>query len=166
MAGTISDLPSATGGNFQLDFACSTGVNRLLIAFGEAVDRRRPADVAQLFTDTGLFRPGETELRGRVAIETFYADRLTDERRVTHHVWNNVQIHRLSAGEARVSALLANYAFEPAVTETDMQLRMGHVDALCMMTETGEWHFAEHLYRRGFAAAMSLTGAPPVRKPE
>lgn len=166
MAGTISDFPSATGDNFQLDFACTTGVNRLLIAFGEAVDRRRPADIAQLFTETGLFRPGETELRGRVAIHAFYDDRLTDERRVTHHVWNNVQVRRLGAGHARVSALLANYAFEPAVSETDMQVRMGHVDGLCKMTETGEWHFAEHLYRRGFASTMSLTGAPPVRKPE
>jgi hypothetical protein len=163
VAATITDLPSDTGETFLLDFACTAGVNRLLIAFGEAVDGRRPTEISQLFTATGLFRPGETELRGRVAIQAFYADRLTDERRVTHHVWNNVQVHRLGAGEASVSALLANYAFEPAVSETDMQVRMGHVNGLCVMTESGEWRFAEHLYRRGFAAKMPLTGSPPVR---
>jgi hypothetical protein len=130
----------------------------VLLRFSDAVDRRRPARVADLFTQEALFRPGRTELRGRHAIEAFYRTRLSDPRRTTRHLWSNVEIRSVRAA-AQVRAVLTNYAFEPEVSETELQLRVGDVSALCVAGPDGGWRFAEHLYERVFAASLPLT--PP-----
>jgi hypothetical protein len=130
----------------------------VLLRFSQAVDRRRPAIVADLFTQEALFRPGRTELRGREAIEAFYRGRLSDPRRTTRHLWSNVEIRQVGTA-AQVRAVLTNYAFEPDISETDLQMRVGDVTALCVAGPDGGWRFAEHLYERVFAASFPLT--PP-----
>lgn len=135
------------------------GLEALLVGFGRAVDRRQPLAVAECFTDQGLFRPGDTEIRGRDAVSAFYQDRLADPRRVTRHLWGNIHVQPVSPTQARLTALLTTYAIEPKVSLTDLQMRIGDVDCLCQRQDDGLWRFVEHLYVRAFTTRLPL-GAP------
>lgn len=132
----------------------------LLVSFSEAVDRRRPSEIARLFAPGGVFRPGAREMRGPEDIEAFYKERLADPRRVTRHLWNNLRIIPLDEGEVLLDVVLTVYAFEPQVSETELQMRIGDVSGRCVL-EDGQWRFAEHLYQRTFATCLPLADAPP-----
>jgi hypothetical protein len=130
------------------------GISRLLIRFSEAVDSRRPADIAALFSADGLFKPGDKAIVGPAAIESFYRERLADPRRTTRHLWSNLLVGPAGADGARIQVVLTNYAFEPAVSETDVQMRLGDVTGRCVQDAGGEWLFAEHLYQRLYALRL------------
>jgi hypothetical protein len=132
--------------------------SRLLFRFSDAVDGRRPSKVAAQFTDDGLFRIGKVEVRGRAAIESFYVSRLADERRRTRHLWSNVECLTLGPAEVRICAVLTNYAFEPEVSQTHLQMRVGNVELRCLADAAGRWRFQEHVYERVFAAQLPLGG--------
>lgn len=132
----------------------------LLTRFSQAVDRRLPAVIAGLFIKDALFRPGEPELRGRAAIESFYLARLSNPRRTTRHIWSNVECRPNGDRDALLVALLTNYAFEPDVSETTLQMRMGDVECQCVCDADGEWRFATHLYTRVFTANLPLGALP------
>jgi hypothetical protein len=134
------------------------GIASLLIRFSNAVDQRRPTDIADLFSIDGLFRPGEPSIRGRSAIEAFYVARLADERRRTRHLWSNLFVRPAGPRQAQVEVVLTNYAFEPSVSETALQMRIGNVVCRCESDEAGNWRFAEHLYERIFATSLPLAG--------
>lgn len=134
------------------------GIAALLIRFSDAVDQRRLADVAELFSIDGLFRPGERSIRGRAAIQAFYTARLSDERRRTRHLWSNLFVRPSGPKQARLEVVLTNYAFEPAVSEIALQMRIGNVVGRCESDDAGNWRFAEHLYQRIFATSLPLTG--------
>jgi hypothetical protein len=134
------------------------GIAALLIRFSDAVDQRRPADIAELFSLEGVFRPGEKIIRGRSAIQAFYTARQLDERRRTRHVWSNLFVRTVGPKQARLEVVLTNYAFEPAVSEVALQMRIGNVVGRCESDEIGKWRFAEHLYERIFATSLPLAG--------
>jgi uncharacterized protein (TIGR02246 family) len=141
------------------------GLEALLFGFSRAVDRRQPLEVADHFTDQGLFGPGDNPLRGRDAIAAFYQDRLSDPLRATRHQWANIQIQPMSRTQARLTALLTTYAIEPKVSLTDLQVRIGDVDCLCQRQDDGLWRFVEHLYTRAFTASLPLS-APAAPNPD
>src|ERR1700757_505995 len=91
------------------------GVAKLLLRFSEAVDTRDPAGIAALFTEDGLFQPGEKPIQGAAAIEAFYRERQRDPARRTRHLWSNLMVTAQADGAAAVRVVLSNYAFEPAV---------------------------------------------------
>ena len=134
------------------------GIASLLIRFSDAVDQRRPADVAELFSIDGLFRPGERSIRGRSAIQAFYTARLSDERRRTRHLWSNLFVRPSGPNQAQLEVVLTNYAFEPAISEIALQMRIGNVICRCEGDDTGKWCFAEHFYQRIFATSLPLAG--------
>ena len=134
------------------------GLETLLFGFSRALDRRQPLAAAEHFTDQGLFRPGDTEIRGRDAIGAFYQDRQSDPRRATRHQWTNIQVQPVSRTQARLTALLTTYALEPKVSLADLQVRIGDVDCLCQRQDDGQWRFVEHLYTRAFTASLPLSG--------
>jgi len=105
-----------------------------------------------------LFRPGERSIRGRSAIEAFYVTRQTDERRRTRHLWSNLFVRPAGPRQAHADVVLTNYAFEPAVSETALQMRIGNVVCRCESDEAGCWRFVEHLYERIFASSLPLAG--------
>ena len=133
-----------------------SGAVRLLFRFSDAVDERRPSHVSQAFTDSGLFRIGKVEMRGRAAIEAFYVSRLSDKRRRTRHIWSNIESRIVDAAEVRIRAVLTNYAFEPEVSESHLQMRIGNVDARCLSDAEGRWRFEEHLYERVLSAMLPM----------
>ena len=135
-------------------------LHKLIYGFSRAVDHRQPEAVAECFTHDGLFRPGDNEFRGRDAIGAFYQQRLADPRRVTRHLWSNIEVQHLSDTEAQLTAVLATYAIEPSVSLEDVQLRMGDVACLCRREDDGVWRFAEHIYTRAFAASLPLSTPP------
>jgi len=135
------------------------GIAALLIRFSDAVDQRRPGDVAELFSIDALFRPGETSIRDRSAIQAFYAARLSDERRRTRHLWSNLFVRPIGPKQAELEVVLTNYAFEPAVSEFALQMRIGNVVGRCESDDAGKWRFAEHLYQRIFATSLPLPAA-------
>jgi hypothetical protein len=135
------------------------GPELILPRFARAVDQRRPEAIAALFTADGLFRPGVPEMRGRAAILSFYQERLSNPRRITRHLWSNVECHLSGEGEARIEAILTNYAFEPAVSETALQMRVGDLQARCVLQD-GAWLFAEHLYTKTYALSVPLSEPP------
>lgn len=136
------------------------GVSGLLIRFSEAVDGRHPALIAEQFTEEGLFQPGTPLMRGPAAIEAFYRSRQADPRRTTRHLWSNLRVEAQGADEAGFRAILSVYAFEPQISETALQVRIGTVSGRC--ARTGDvWLFAEHLYERAFTASWPLAGAQP-----
>jgi SnoaL-like domain len=138
------------------------GIAALLIRFSDAVDQRRPAAVAEQFTVEGLFRPGDPTLHGRSAIQAFYTARFSDERRRTRHLWSNLFVRPTDARQAQVDVVLTNYAFEPAVSESTVQMRIGNVACRCEADEAGIWRFSEHLYERLFATTLPLAGSIAV----
>ena len=137
------------------------GVHDLLTDFARAVDGQRPAAIGALFTADGLFRPGQPEVTGAAAVESFYRERQSDPRRVTRHVWTNVQVGPARDGRANLQAMLTNYAFEPKLSETELQVRVGDVYGVCEF-DGARWRFAEHVYHLGFATRLPLEGLPPV----
>src|SRR4030088_2809080 len=98
------------------------GVAALLIRFSDAVDQRRPAGIAELFSLDGLFRPGEPSISGRSGIPAVCSARLSDERRRTRHLWSNLFVRTAGPRQARLEVVLTNYAFEPAVSEVALQM--------------------------------------------
>jgi hypothetical protein len=136
------------------------GVARLLIRFSEAVDGRHPAEVAAQFAPDGVFKPGESAIVGPAAIEAFYRQRLADPRRTTRHLWSNLMLTSDGEGRLRIRVVLTNYAFEPAVSESEVQMRLGEVAGRCVRDAQGEWRFAEHLYQRQYALRLPRSDAP------
>lgn len=132
-------------------------LSQVLISFSNAVDERRPAAIAELFTVEGVFRPGDKIIRGRDAIQEFYAERLSDARRRTRHLWSNLQLQPVLPHLVQFSAVLTNYAFEPAVSEQTLQMRLGNVNGTFEQDAGGTWRFAEHLYQRLFSVSLPLT---------
>jgi uncharacterized protein (TIGR02246 family) len=129
----------------------------ILVRFSDAVDSRAPADVARLFAVDGVFCPGEKQIVGRSAIESFYRSRCSDPRRRTRHLWSNVEYRLIDAAQARLQAVLTNYAFEPEKSSTHLQLRLGNVQCRCILDSDGRWVFAEHRFERVFAAYLPST---------
>jgi hypothetical protein len=137
----------------------------LLAKFSDGVDQRLPSVIGALFSDQALFQPADKPVIGAATIEAFYAGRLTDERRRTRHVWSNLIVYPLSAGRARFEAVLVNYAFEPAVSEDALQVRVGNVHGVCQGQSPDGWVFEEHVYERIYAAAMPISAQPrPMTK--
>ena len=134
------------------------GIAALLIRFSDAVDQRRPADIAELFSLEGVFRPGEKSICGRSAIQAFYTARQSDERRRTRHLWSNLFVRTVGPKQAQLEVVLTNYAFEPAVSEVALQMRIGNVVGRCESDDSGNWRFTEHLYQRIFATSLPLAG--------
>jgi uncharacterized protein (TIGR02246 family) len=142
----------------SVDGSDVAGIAALLIRFSDAVDQRRPADVAELFSLDGLFRPGEQSIRGRSAIQALYTARFSDERRRTRHLWSNLFVRAVGPKQARLEVVLTNYAFEPTVSEVALQMRIGNVVGVCESDDAGNWRFTEHLYQRIFATSLPLAG--------
>jgi hypothetical protein len=136
------------------------GVSRLLIRFSDAVDSRRPADVAAQFAADGVFKPGDKAIVGPDAIGAFYRERLADPRRATRHLWSNLTLAPDRDDALRLRVVLTNYAFEPAVSETEVQMRLGEVSGRCVRDLHGEWLFAEHLYQRQYTLRLPRADAP------
>ena len=137
-----------------------SGVVRLLLRFSDAVDNRDAAQVGALFTRDGLFKPSDTPIQGASAIEAFYRDRFRDPARRTRHLWSNLMITAQTFETASLQAVLSNYAFEPAVSTTEIQLRVGNVSALCRRSAHGDWAFSEHRYERLYAMRLPRSDAP------
>ncbi|MDB5475116.1 MAG: ring hydroxylating beta subunit [Phenylobacterium sp.] len=149
--------PLAAGDVAGLDLE---GVARLLIRFSDAVDGRRPADIAAQFTPDGVFKPGDKAMAGPAAIEAFYRERLADPSRTTRHLWSNLALTADGEHAVRLRVVLTNYAFEPAVSDSEVQMRLGEVAGRCVRDAQGTWRFAEHLYQRQYALRLPRSDAP------
>ncbi len=144
----------------------TNGIALLLLSFSEAVDSRRPQEIAEQFTADGFFKPGDTAIHGPAAVEAFYRDRLRDPRRTTRHLWSNLRVTPSAEDLADLRVVLSNYAFDPAVSETEVQLRIGNVSGVCAKGPDGRWRFAEHVYERFYALRLPLSDPqPPQPKP-
>jgi hypothetical protein len=149
------------------EYNCAAaGIGLLLARFSDAVDGRRPDEVARLFMQDGLFQPGEKAIRGQPAIEKFYTERLRDPLRRTRHVWANLRISLSGPGTATAMAVLTNYAYDPSVSRTELQQRVGNVTAVCVKGAGDIWRFREHLYDRIFAVMLPLAEAPATNTPK
>ncbi|MEU0948557.1 nuclear transport factor 2 family protein [Streptomyces canus] len=143
--------PSAAGG------AAYEGIAGLLTRFGAAIDGKRAEEVAELFTIDGAFIPPTGDsLRGREAILVYYKARFGDVRRRTCHQWANLQVVPGGANLATAEAVMNTYAFEPPVSETHAQLRVGRVHARCESGPDGLWRFAAHRFEMAFPLSLPL----------
>lgn len=164
MAEDEAGIEAATG---SPEYNCAAaGISLLLARFSDAVDCRRPEEVARLFMPDGLFQPGEKALRGQPAIERFYTERLHDPLRRTRHVWANVRISLSGPDTATAMAVLTNYAYDPTVSRTELQQRIGNVTAVCVRDAHATWRFREHIYDRIFAVMLPLADAPATDIPK
>lgn len=132
------------------------GSLELLYRFSEAVDHRRPEATAACFTADALFQRDTNRTVGSADILALYHERMADPRRKTTHIWSNAAEIERGDDTAVVTAVLTNYAFEPAVSESDLQMRVGRVRCLLKRSAAGEWQFAEHLYENAFAIKLPL----------
>jgi hypothetical protein len=80
-------------------------------------------------------------------------------------LWSNLFVRPGAPQRAQLDVVLTNYAFEPTVSETAVQMRVGNVACRCESDDAGNWRFAEHLYQRIFAMSLPLAGgmAEPPR---
>jgi ketosteroid isomerase-like protein len=140
------------------------GIALLLVRFSNAVDRKQAREVAEQFAPDGMFKPADTPVEGRAAIEALYRARFQDPRRTTRHLWGNLLVLPQADGTAHVDVVLTIYAFEPAVSEDELQMRIGNVWARCVRDGQGVWRFAEHVYEKCFAARLPGAAVAPARK--
>ena len=133
-----------------------SGPIELLYRFSEAVDQRRPEDVARCFAADAIFRRDANNTVGEAAILDLYRQRLSDPRRKTRHVWANVIEVERTERTAVVTAILTNYAVEPIVSEDELQMRIGNVRGVLVRDAAGQWRFAEHHYDMVFATKLPL----------
>jgi uncharacterized protein (TIGR02246 family) len=145
----------------SVDSADTGPVALLLARFSNAVDQKRPEAIASLFTADGLFAPVGEPMQGPTAIETFYEERLGDDRRRTRHVWSNLIVRPMAEGRAHFEAVLTNYAFEPTIAADAVQVRIGNVWGVCSGEQPGDWRFETHYFERLYSAAMPLSMTPP-----
>lgn len=148
----------------SVDSADTGPVALLLAKFSNAVDQKQPKGIAALFTLDGLFMPAGEPMHGPLAIEAFYKSRLGDDRRRTRHVWSNLIVRPMADGRAHFEAVLTNYAFEPSITDSAVQVRIGNVWGVCSGEQPGDWRFETHYFERLYAAAMPLSMTPPPLK--
>ncbi len=128
----------------------------LLYRFSDAVDHRRPEATAACFTTDAIFQRDSNRTVGSADILALYRERMADPRRKTTHIWSNATQVERNDDAAAVTAILTNYAFEPAVSESDLQMRIGRVRCLLKRNAAGEWQFAEHLYENAFAIKLPI----------
>jgi hypothetical protein len=101
------------------------GVARLLIHFSEAVDGPQRAESGRpVRARRGVQARGVRDRRFG-AIEAFFRQRLADPRRTTRHLWSNLMLMPDGERALRIRVVLTNYAFEPAVSESEVQMRLG-----------------------------------------
>jgi hypothetical protein len=129
----------------------------ILWRFSDAIDKRMADAAARFFAPEGLFRRGSEVIRGRADIESFYSARMAVPERVTRHLWSNVNCLQSADSDACVRAVLSTYAFEPEISRTHLQLRMGNVVCQCVRDADGGWVFADHAYERLFVAYLPLS---------
>jgi hypothetical protein len=129
----------------------------ILWRFSEAIDKRMAGAAARFFASDGVFRRAEEVVCGRANIESLYVSRMADPRRVTRHLWSNVRCQPTGDLEICVEAVLTTYAFEPQISETHLQLRIGNVTCRCIPDPDEGWVFAEHAYERAFVAYLPLS---------
>jgi hypothetical protein len=134
-----------------------TGATGILWRFSDAVDKRMASATARLFARDGVFRRGSETITGRVDIESFYSSRMADPERVTRHLWSNVNCLPSADSDACLQAVLTTYAFEPEISRTHLQLRIGNVVCRCVRDADEGWVFAEHAYERLFVAYLPLS---------
>ena len=133
----------------------------LLAKFSSALDRHELGAAILLFAEDGVFQPAGSPVRGRAELEAFFAKRHADARRRTCHTWSNLIVRPLTEGRAQYEVTLTNYIFDPAVSEDDVEVRVGSVWGVCRGDGPDSWCFESHFHERIHAAAMRLT-APPL----
>ncbi len=129
---------------------------QLLYRFSNAVDTCDLEGVVACFTPDGIFQRGAEKIAGKNDILSLYRARLADTRRRTSHLWSNVAEISRTYDLAVIEAVLTNYAIEPQVSETEVQMRVGRVRGVLKRDPDGLWQFAEHLYENTFAARLPL----------
>ncbi len=129
----------------------------ILWRFSDAVDKRMAGAAARLFAHDGVFQRAGEIIRGRADIESLYRSRMADPGRVTRHLWSNVKRLLSAHRDARLEAVLTTYAFEPQISQTHLQLRVGNVVCRCVPDADEGWVFAEHAYERLFVAYLPLS---------
>jgi hypothetical protein len=141
----------------------------ILWRFSDAIDKRMADAAARFFARDGVFRRGSEVICGRADIESFYSSRMGVPERVTRHLWSNVNCLRSSDSDTCVRAVLTTYAFEPEISRTHLQLRIGNVVCQCVRDADEGWVFAEHAYERLFVAYLPLSptdsSTPGVSQP-
>lgn len=140
-----------------MDYPPLSDPAHLLYRFTDAVDRRDADEAARCFTPDAVFRPGSKSVGGAGEIKEFYRSRFADPRRKTRHLWSNVRGFGQGGGSMRVTAILTNYAYEPAVSEATLQMRIGNVDCLLQQHSGGPWLFAEHLYESAYSVSLPFS---------
>ena len=135
------------------------GIANLLTRLGGSIDRKDAEQVAGLFTvDGGFTHPSGETVRGRDLIEALFRARFAEPGRRTCHVWANLLVTRDGETSAVAEAVMTVYAFEPAISETRAQLRIGRVRARCECGQDGTWRFAEHRFEMAFPLSIPLSG--------
>ena len=157
--GIVDRLGSLQGASSAAGLQGSDATS-LLWRFSDAVDQRMAGAAAQLFARDGVFRRAGEIICGRANIETFYWSRMADPGRVTRHVWSNVKCLPSDHWDTHLEAVLTTYAFEPQISQTHLQLRIGNVVCRCVPDADEGWVFAEHAYERLFVAYLPLSPNP------
>jgi hypothetical protein len=158
-SGNVDRLASLQGSSpGELQGSDATGI---LWRFSDAIDSRMPSAAARLFARDGVFRRAGEVICGRANIESFYWSRMADPKRVTRHLWSNVRCQPSDHWDASLHAVLTTYAFEPQISQTHLQMRIGNVVCRCVPDADEGWVFAEHAYERLFVAYLPLSPANP-----
>ena len=132
-------------------------ISLLLAKFGSALDRQKIDSAVSLFAGDAIFQPAGSPIRGRAELEAFFAKRHGDARRRTCHTWSNLVVRPLMEGRAQYEVILTNYVFDPAVSESEVEVRVGSVWGVCRGAGPDSWCFESHFHERIHAAAMRLT---------
>lgn len=114
---------------------------RLVISYTHLVDGGRAADVADLFTEDGVWTAGRTRYEGRSAIRAAFTRRQESDR-TSRHVCTNLQIDVIDADRATGLVYLTLYRFDgpgPAAPEAEL---VGDYRDVFVRTPEG-WRFAE-----------------------
>ncbi|MGF6933592.1 hypothetical protein OKW41_002731 [Paraburkholderia sp. UCT70] len=114
-------------------------------AYWACADRRNDTDAGSLFTESGILQLGSMELKGRRAIQEFFAARNEDNvrtKRQTRHVVSGLDVSVHDAEHATLTSVLVVFAGHGELPiASDLPSTIADVSDVCIRGPEGEWLF-------------------------
>jgi len=112
------------------------------------VDMNWGRNIAQFFTDDGVFEGGAATYRGIAKIQEFYQWRVDRGARVAVHAFTNFRVKLLSATQAECTWYLHLYAADgEPVLLSEPPISIAYVVDTCTKDDAGTWRYTYRKFK-------------------
>jgi len=119
-------------------------IESLNAEFAYLIDHDRSDEVADLFTEDGVYRRSTGEASsGREAIRRSYRIRTDQGPRTARHIFSNLRLTVESDRQARGTAILTLFAYDGTPLLPADPVVVAHYDDVYVLCEDGRWRYKE-----------------------